>query len=1306
MKIINLLLFFILLIIINSINSNLRADILSPYIEKTFLLSNSNPKVIYSYYPRITDSNHEIILQIKSNYNGKAYICTGYFKNIREENIENIYYNSEKNEFENCQKKFSIESIQNIMEFNITYDMNSTNQRNIVNSYYYIGLCIDKMFGIDFSGSIILFNTNSNILIDQNIITKYYSFKNNYLYKNYSFIIYPNKLIQRNLHLQIIALNENNTFNINITNNNNYILEEKENISSYNNFFDLSDVNYTLNLFFLKDNKEIEDLDFAIYFEYSQINGNFMALTDKINEINFLIRSYYYFYQIINDNNDNIDKLYYIVNDFSLKRGMVSLSSIEENMDINEVSNHTYIENKILTSNFVTCKSRAWNSFAFFRCFKNKNDSNIIILRISSSGINPLNIRKVHFKELKRTIIDEKNNGLYYQSFNSQNLVDKFGYIYIPIINNDTKRQLIYCSKENTLSVYFEDYDIVEQNSAISFLDKLRLFKLSHSKSDYENKNFSGFTIITYNKDINYFIQLIDINKDIYDNLLIERMLDSEHLNKEFKYDSPIKNYYYFFMNDYNGESQNIIFDVQVLYGIIDTKYINIDSISEKDFNLNEIILFNNNDSFVTDANHPILIKQTTEFIKVTNLNYNLKYYNKAKIYLNKYYYKDIKKLDNLIPIYLNPLESKKILLENIYGNVKYAFKLGNNYDAYTNDLDENLVNIIIGNNKVNNIFNLTNRENYIIGNISDINFGDTIEYINNYNKSILIWSSIGNLVEGNEYIKSLYISKNYYYLYGFNLVHKLIFDWGNIKEKIKYGLIPQKILISLLNEKQTKVNGYYYEIIHLGEDNNDFSFYYSNINSIYYELGQGESLVFLNDYLNITELNFYFKSNKYLYFMVYPSSGLSSILFYLEYLYDISNSINELKFLEFDDSVYSINLKMENNYINNMILYNNYNYLVFQCLSCNLAISNVSFKFNNNIYPQDTYNETNYIIKTISSGNIVGYIKLDNLKNITENDNLYINIIKPYLAYVKYYYVSNININYIYQNNYNINIGKDNSQNIIISFDCFIKKIKTNYTILILNKSEIKKEITNECEFFLYLDKRNNITSNIKYLSFVDENENIRIKKEISFDKLGNYGIYILAQTLENLSIYKYLGTESYNYINDFYPNTNNENLENKSTEIVAILIFIILIFILITLYFVFRCVRKNKLIRLYNSINNNSFLRRDLENLKSSINNIIKSNNKSNVNDNNNYLLFEKPNKVNENEKYNDNNNIINNNDSELDPDILGQSAAPLLGETFCSEEDKIRNELAKINETPNKIDNNNDIEKKYINTNKGNG
>ena len=35
------------------------------------------------------------------------------------------------------------------------------------------------------------------------------------------------------------------------------------------------------------------------------------------------------------------------------------------------------------------------------------------------------------------------------------------------------------------------------------------------------------------------------------------------------------------------------------------------------------------------------LIKKTTEFIKITNINYHLDYYSKAKFYLNKYYTTD-----------------------------------------------------------------------------------------------------------------------------------------------------------------------------------------------------------------------------------------------------------------------------------------------------------------------------------------------------------------------------------------------------------------------------------------------------------------------------------------------------------------------------------------------------------------------------------------------------------------------------------------------------------------------------------------
>jgi hypothetical protein len=267
------------------------------------------------------------------------------------------------------------------------------------------------------------------------------------------------------------------------------------------------------------------------------------------------------------------------------------------------------------------------------------------------------------------------------------------------------------------------------------------------------------------------------------------------------------------------------------------------------------------------------------------------------------------------------------------------------------------------------------------------------------------------------------------------------------------------------------------------------------------------------------------------------------------------------------------------------------------------------------------------------------------------------------------------------------------------------MKKIKTNYTILILNKTEIKKQISNECEFLSYLEKRNNITS-MKYLSFIDMNENIRIKKDISFDKIGNYAIYILAQTIDKFSIYKYLGTESYSYTKIFHTKTNNEKIDNM--EIIAIFIFIILIVILIILYFVFRCVRRNKIKKLFYSINSNSLLPEDLDNLKSSINKLIEHkniNDKNNTNNDNNFLLLDKP--CLEDEKENEkNNNIINNNVENNDNEYeQGQSAAPLLGDTYCSEEDRIKNELAKINKPSNtkKIKSK---EKMYINTNKGDG
>lgn len=1298
MKKMHMLLIFLILII-NSVKLSLKGDFLNNFIIKDFLLTNSDFFKIYYFNPRISDLNHEIIIQINSSLNGNAKLCTGYFQNKSE---INIHYDFKLNEFINCQKSYNIIMEQNYEEYNITYDDDEFNMTNYnSNGYYCIILYIDKNIGQEFSGTITAFVTNKMITITSEVLSKYFIFKNNYSSKNYTFRLLQNKYIKKYLHVQIQTLNNNhNPFNISIINDNNYNKEEKENITSYNNFYDISDEeNYYI--IYLCFSEEIKlNTDFAIFFEYTSINNNLMELSDEVNEFNFLTKSDYYFYQTINSNNYS-DTFYYIANDFSFKRGMISLSFLEMSIDLDILNDNNKIPlHPSNLSNFSNCKSRHnWNSFAFFRCTKNnlKNNTNILILKVSSIGINPLKIRKVHFKKFEEYIIDTNLNKSFHKTFNSEILINKMGYFYIPKLAKESKYQLIYCSKQNTMNIYYGDFDITESKTEFDSYDKIRLFKISHNSKD----NFSGYTIITNNREENYFIQVIDISKDIYDNLLIERITEKTHLNKEITLDIPIKNVYIFNLNEYDEKysESDIIFDVQALYGKLDVKYIDIDSIPENNFDLNKIILFNKGEYQIADGAHPFLVKKTTEFIKITNINYHLDYYFKAKFYLNKYYTKEDKEWNELNPIYLNPLDSKIYSLENIYGNVNYMIRLGDIYNDYTTDKEENLATVIIGNFNNKNILNLSNKNNIIVENETYINFGDTIHFINKFNKSILLWTNF-KMTLSEKNIISLYLSKNFYYLYTFSHVHKLCFDWFNIKKKINDGLVPQKIVISLLNEMQTQTNGYYYQVLNIEEDNSDYLYFFSPINSIYYHLEQGESHVFLSEDINITIFDYYYKGNSYINYMVFPSSGLSTILFYIEYSYDISNSINKLKFLEFDDSIYSLNLNLNNSYLRSKT--NKFKYIIFQCLSCSLAQSTISLKYNNRTYSQDDDND-NVKLKQVSFGNTIGYINMNFLDENIYLNNLYINILKPYQIYIKYYYSDNINENYKYQNSYNINIEKGQNLNFIVSFDYFLKNVKTNYTILILNKTKIKNEITNECLFFYYLEKRNNFHININYFSFVDNNENIRIKKEIKFEQFGNYGIYILAQSLDSLSIYKFLGMETYTYTNDtndLYQDTNHENFVYKSKEMIAILIFIILLLILIILFIVFRYVRKRKLIKLFNSINNS--LISDNNNSSSSLsNNLLSCNNLYDLNDSESVLehnyLFEKPKMEKENE------NKEKDKELELDPGLLGQSPAPLFGNTYRSEEDKINDELSKINESSNN-NNNIDEEKSYTNTNNG--
>ena len=105
--------------------------------------------------------------------------------------------------------------------------------------------------------------------------------------------------------------------------------------------------------------------------------------------------------------------------------------------------------------------------------------------------------------------------------------------------------------------------------------------------------------------------------------------------------------------------------------------------------------------------------------------------------------------------------------------------------------------------------------------------------------------------------------------------------------------------------------------------------------------------------------------------------------------------------------------------------------------------------------------------------------------------------------------------------------------------------------------------------------------------------------------------------------------------------------------------------------------------------------------------ISNCINNDESKSNSEENKIEIFNKPkNDENKDEKINQEYKGLENKDSELNPDLLCRSPAPLFGNTFSSEEDKIRNELAKItqNSSKNNVDKNSD--KIYYNTNDGKG
>ena len=1278
--------------------------------EKNIILTKSDFFKVYKFFPKvIINLEQEIILQIKTvnNYgNGKINICSGFFHNINE---ENIYYDYTKNEFINCQKNFSV-PITNYIELNLENSSFITNVTN--NGYYFIVIYIDKQTSLEFSGVLMPFITHTEIRINTDEMPKYFYFINNYNDKNYSFMIPYDRLQQKNLHIQITLLNNENEFNINIFDDNNFSIDNKNSINSYNNFivFNNSQNNYYVNISFLKENSEIENKDFAIHFEYSFLNNNITKLSNDIYDINFLTKSDYYFAQNLSNKSDN---LFYILNDFFGKKGGISLSWTKINID-------DLTTDKISSIKFSYCRKRNFidNLTIFnYQNEKTSDTSNILILKLSGTGSSTLKLHRINFKILPKIII-EKDNEFAHYSFNSESIIENFGYFYIPKSISETEHQLIYCSKSNTMNIFRGDYDILDahiQNNLIS--DDLRLFKVQHQIEIASEDANNGFTVITYNKDNNYFVQISDVPIDIYNNLLIAKITDKNYLNREFQLNTQIQSYYIFRTNDYSSDISDLILDFQIIYGNLTAEFIDIDSIKENDFRLNKIILFENSDNSIINARHPILIKKTTELIKITNYNYDDKYLFKAKFCLNKYFnVLDNKLYNSLIPIYLKPLESKKFLfLDKNSENTQYMFKLGHNYFDYVKDSNDVLVQIFLGNNNINHKFNISNQNNIIKLNDSYIFFGDSVYFFNYFDKPILIWCFLGK--QENDII-SINLSKNYYYLYRFGVALKLSFDWYNIRTKTENGLIPQKIEISFLNEKNTKATGYYYQKLAFGcncED--DYLYFYSGINSINYELDEGQSHVFLREDINIAEYDYNYLGESSVNFLIFPESGLLTALFYIEYLYDISEYDNELKFLQFDNSIYSLNLKLNNTLLKNTN--NNSNneiYLFFQILSGGQRDIqkelNISFKFNSNTNANAKLNKANIsLIKTISYSNIIGYINLNQFDEEYFNEDLYINILKPNLLFFKYEYLSLLNLEqkFSFQNNYNINIRREqNSGRIafVVSFDCFLSKIKTNYTILIANKTELKDQILTEYDFFAFLENQNN-SKNLKYIKFIDNNMNERIQKEIYLEEIGDYEIFVMAQALESFPIYKYLGSETYSYEYRFRDrNVDEDSLKTGDSIDTAILIVIILLslfIVLIIIFIIFFFKKKRKLMNLIDNKKENLIQSK----INESENEFSSEFELATIINNSSYDIKNiSQEKIFKPIKDMDDSNMKIGNDFNIDfeNNLPGEPPAPIICNTFCSEEDRMKFELKKLKNSPNNKNNDNGEDKKYFNTNSG--
>ena len=1264
------------LIKIKSVNSFISSKKIISYKEESLYLDKDISKKYYFYNNTkyIQENNYDIILQLKnlSKENNNAYIYI-YTSSEYIPNLEYLIALDEKaNEFIGYQFKFQINLLtKNYSEFSL----NSFN--NSFFEYYYIIFMKDNKISF-FTGNFIIFNTLDDIEIFPNNFTNkyYYRFENNYKVNNYTFKINNKCLFNNILNIQFLSYNENSLFNIEIYK----IINEEEFSQVYllknSNIFDYSiEINNTQSIYFNLGNNNntiSEKSSFSIFFNFL-FNKNIQKIPSISKEFYFLSKKEYYLYSIMeNLSYNNITKLnenlFYFLqilcnddieknNNYILVEYLIYNESFTK--DINE-ENLINIINKNM-NNFIKMHSY-YDNLVFYKAPINKKDNlnKLLILKISlndNDTKNKLKLKYINFRFLPLTILTENiynSNNSYIQYYNdSQNLLDRFGYYYIPI-NILDKKKLIYCPYENTMNLYFGEFDVTE-NLKLSLLDNQKIYIINPLNSTL----YSGITVVLLNTNNNYFYQFGEINEIILDNLEICNFINGENINKEIKINKNIEELYFFNMYNFND---SFILDINIIYGNVTVEYLSLDILPDSYKNFNNIFPFNKKllNKYIISVNNPILINSSqVEIIRVINNQYSknneINHPIKNLFYINKYYKYSEMNENNLVPLFISSKEiftKCKININSQNKVIKYKFLLFNG-NPLNEDNDKYNVSININNES----FYLSIRDNNgIHRGIANIERFNQVTIINNCKKNVLIWGQIGDLNEDDYEI--IYASeKSFNSIISTGKIYLFIFDYISIIKKAeKEGLYPYKFIFNLEKPISSRCNGYYRHL--LSRDNSkgeNFIFTPSKINSIYYEIIQpGNNFSFFND-IYFEEFNNIFNNKSiYLNTLIQQKNGYLKVDFHIEYIYDLSNKKSELVFFNYNDSIYSANYKLDKE---------NKNYLLFQVLSCgnNKDLDVLFFKENTNISYYLEKNDDNGQIKKITKDNIFGFINLNKVKNDEKGKNI-IEIIKPRKLFLQYMYsnlkvgdefIEHLRIQHKYK--YNINIEKirkvENKDIFSISFDCFLKDTITNYYILILEEKE--KNIINECSFlsYLYNYKKNYFPENNyrilsdsiiynKYISFKDEGITDRISREITFENFGNYKVYILAEEIENYSIYKLLGEKTYSYIEDGNEDIIDEE-ENEVSIVLIMLIVLLSLLIIILLVFIFyHYIRKENINQIISFTKNDSMN----SNKNNIVLNYINKNKKDNNNDNNLFFPILKNLEL---EEENNNENIINNND-----------------------------------------------------------